>query len=92
MTKEIKSPSQFVGWVKKAKVGDKLVYHTGDSLKDCKMRDEVLRQASLGKIHLSQRRLGPFNFEYTAMKVGDDMSDRVRCMTKEALLERRQEA
>ena len=75
----------FYGWLERARAGEQLEYHRGLLIWDrspaselaeddrralAEMADAVFRAAEGGRVHLVQRRHGPFDFSYLAIKAG----------------------
>jgi hypothetical protein len=73
------------GWLQRARAGEQLEYHRGlltwdrspaSDLADpdrralAEVADAVFRAAEDGGVHLVQRRRGPFDFSYLAIKAG----------------------
>jgi hypothetical protein len=72
-------------WLKRTRAGEQLEYHRGLLVRDrspaselavgdrralAEMADAVFRAAVDGSVHLVQRRHGPFDFSYLAIKTG----------------------
>ena len=59
-------------WASKADTGDTCTYHIGAYLADTsssiRLGLMMYELASDGKVYLFQRKLGPFNFEYIAVR------------------------
>jgi hypothetical protein len=79
------SRAEFHAWLARAKPGEQLEYHRGlltwdrspasghadgDRRALGKVADAVFRAAADGCVHLVQRRHGPFDFSYLAIKAG----------------------
>jgi hypothetical protein len=74
------SLATFRVWLVRAKPGERLRYHRGflvcdrttgfeqDRRRVVAVADAVLEAAAAGKVHLLQRRVGPCNFAYFAIK------------------------
>jgi hypothetical protein len=75
----------FYGWLERARAGEQLEYHRGLLTRDrspaselaeddrralAEIADAVFRAAEGGQVHLVQRRHGPFDFSYLAIKAG----------------------
>ena len=75
----------FYGWLERARAGEQLEYHRGLLTRDrspaselaagdrravAEIADAVFRAAEGGHVHLVQRRHGPFDFSYLAIKAG----------------------
>jgi hypothetical protein len=75
----------FYGWLERARAGEQLEYHRGLLTRDrspaseladddrralAEIADAVFRAAESGRVHLVQRRHGPFDFSYLAIKAG----------------------
>ena len=75
----------FSGWLERACAGEQLEYHRGLLTRDrspaselakddrralAEIADAVFRTAEGGQVHLVQRRHGPFDFSYLAIKAG----------------------
>jgi hypothetical protein len=75
----------FSGWLERARAGEQLEYHRGLLTRDrspasepaegdrravAEIADAVFRAAEGGQVHLVQRRHGPFDFSYLAIKAG----------------------
>jgi hypothetical protein len=73
----------FSGWLERARAGEQLEYHRGLLIWDrspasdladhdrrtlAEMADAVFQAAEDGRVHLVQRRRGPFDFSYLAIK------------------------
>jgi hypothetical protein len=77
------SPAAFFAWLGRAEPGQRLAYHRGHLIWDrspasdlaederralAKVGDAVFAAAEGGRVHLVQRRHGPFDFSYLAIK------------------------
>ena len=75
----------FYGWLERARAGEQLEYHRGLLTRDrspaselaeddrralAEIADVVFRAAEGGQVHLVQRRHGPLDFSYLAIKAG----------------------
>ena len=75
----------FYRWLDRACAGEQLEYHRGLLTRDrspaselaevdrralAEVADTVFREAEEGRVHLVQRRHGPFDFSYLAIKAG----------------------
>jgi hypothetical protein len=75
----------FHRWLERARTGEQLEYHRGLLTRDrspasdladgarralAEVADAVFRAAEDGSVHLVQRRHGPFDFSYLAVKAG----------------------
>jgi hypothetical protein len=79
------SPAAFFAWLERAEPGQRLAYHRGFLARDrsptsklaeadrrtvAEIAEAVFRAAGHGRVHLVQRRHGPFDFSYLAIKAG----------------------
>jgi hypothetical protein len=79
------SPAAFLAWFERAEPRQRLAYHRGLLTRDrspaselaegdrralAEIADAVFRAAEGGQVHLVQRRHGPFDFSYLAIKAG----------------------
>ena len=79
------SPTAFFAWLERAEPGQRLAYHRGLLLRDrspasklaggdrralARIADAVFQAAEQGRVLLVQRRHGPFDFSYLAIKAG----------------------
>ena len=73
--KEVTTPSQFKDWLRKAKHGDSVIYHVGNTIIGAPAKETAWTAYQLGKVNLVQRTnkiakfAGRRNFEYIAQRV-----------------------
>jgi hypothetical protein len=82
-TRRCASRTEFHAWLARAKLGEQLEYHRGHLIWDrspasvltqgerqalAKIANAVFQAAEQGKVHLVQRRRGPFDFSYLAIR------------------------
>jgi hypothetical protein len=82
-TRRCVSRTEFMAWLARAKLGEQFEYHRGHLIWDRspasiltqgerqalgRIADAVFQAAEQGQVHLVQRRHGPFDFSYLAIK------------------------